>query len=808
MKTEKRLSKKQRLKNNYIEDFIPAYWSHVNERVLLVKHGSHHQFNSLLAIIKVEGIPFESIDDDLLVKQFQRLNQFLNTLGKNWDNRLKLWLHFQRKKIQFQEKYKFTNYFSERLAEKYLENFTTQKFYENSFYISILLEANSLGSTVQEMNELLSEALETLSQYSPRILKLYNRDGVEYSEIASFLNELLTFKQKAIPITKSRIQKMVADATLVFGNDTLKIDDGISDPLYARSFELIDFGVTKIKILEDLLKLDAEFSFSQLFWFSDRDKVNLTIDRQLARFRSKKQGQNSFLSEQEEDLIAAKSGLESRTLFFGLYDAVVTVFHSDLKALKKKATAVLAQFERLNGYKFALCTIEHPNVFFSHLPGSEPVRHKYKTTTNVAATFPMQNFSTGKAQLNPLGDGSAIMPMRSNSDTLYFFNIHDTPIGLNTIGQALAGHILFLGKTGAGKTTLVAMILTFLDRFQPFIFSIDYKSGMEIFFKALGGQYFTLKKGESTGMNPFQLPDSPKTREFLNDLMAVLARSNEAKPLTARQRKMIAEAVEVTMNGAFENRNIRTFSYALDQSDETLIQNISIWLNEANKYGWVFDNAENEFDPTNFYRIAFDCKEILEKNYLPCEPILMYLFYLKEMMLANVHQHKSFLITVIEEFWYATKFPMTRDLIEAGLNAGRREFECMFLVSQYPEHAIQSTIFHSIAGGTSTKVFLANSQLNEEIKEGYIKCGLTQKEFETVADFIDTDRKFLIKQSSSSVVSKLDLTEVDPQTGLKRVFPEMKVLSTTLDNVQRVNELIAQYGLTSSDWVREFLSER
>ena len=65
----------------------------------------------------------------------------------------------------------------------------------------------------------------------------------------------------------------------------------------------------------------------------------------------------------------------------------------------------------------------------------------------------------------------------------------------------------------------------------------------------------------------------------------------------------------------------------------------------------------------------------------------------------------------------------------------------------------------------------------------------------------------MVKQNSGSIVSKLDLSDVDPKTGIRTVIPEMKILSTTLDNVHLVNDLIEQYGLNSPEWVREFLDE-
>lgn len=794
---------KKRIKSNFLEEYIPEYLHHVNDFTLLLENKNQRISKySLLATFKLHGVPFESLDDYLLEKQFERLNQFLINLGKKYDSRLKLWLHFRRKKKPFEEEYHFNRYFSSRFAKRYLNKFEQNEFFENSFFITfVFLTGRDLDSAVEEFRNLIANSQEALVSYSLKLLGTYKDErGTEYSEIASFLNFLLTFKDKLIPVTNSYVGHMICDSRHSFYENTLAIEDGRSATLFAKTFEMIDFGVAHIGVLEDILKINAEFLFTQIFSYLGEEKIIGALDRQLARFRAKR---SDHMSEQQEELLEAKNGVEARKFFFGEYDAIVTVFNQDLVKLKAKAVATLSAFEKLNGYRFAECSIEHPNVFLSHLPGADAVRKKIKTTANLATTFPMYNFATGKAKLNPLGDGTAIMPLKTNSETLYYFNVHDTPLAANTIGKAIAGHILFLGKTGSGKSVLVAAILTFLDRFDPFLFSVDYKSGMEIFFRAMGGEYFTLKRGEATGMNPFQLPDDLSTREFLNSLIVTLAGHN----ISVLQQKIIAEAINHTMSLPFENRNMKSFMTFLDTSEPDLIQKLSIWLNESNKFGWVFDNHSNNFDPENFHRIGFDCAGILEENYPPCEPILMFLFFLKERMKKKVNAQKSFLITIVEEFWYATKFDMTRQSIESSLNAGRKEFETLFLVSQYPEQAINSQIFSPIVSGTTTKVFLANSQMTEGVKAGYIKCGLTDKEFNIVADFLESERNFLIKQNSGSVVSKLDLSEIEPKTGVKTVIPEMKILSTTLDNVHLVNELIKRYGLDSAEWVKEFLDE-
>ncbi|WP_341353143.1 hypothetical protein [Xylella fastidiosa] len=47
---------------------------------------------------------------------------------------------------------------------------------------------------------------------------------------------------------------------------------------------------------------------------------------------------------------------------------------------------------------------------------------------------------------------------------------------------------------------------------------------MRGFIEAVGGTYFRLASGEPTGLNPFQLPDTPQNRNFLYDLVGACGR--------------------------------------------------------------------------------------------------------------------------------------------------------------------------------------------------------------------------------------------------------------------------------------------
>ncbi|CAE6846888.1 hypothetical protein R75461_07286 [Paraburkholderia nemoris] len=53
---------------------------------------------------------------------------------------------------------------------------------------------------------------------------------------------------------------------------------------------------------------------------------------------------------------------------------------------------------------------------------------------------------------NPLGNGIAVMPLQTVSKGPFYFNFHASRLKEDSMGEKVAGHTLFLGSTGTGKT--------------------------------------------------------------------------------------------------------------------------------------------------------------------------------------------------------------------------------------------------------------------------------------------------------------------------------------------------------------------
>lgn len=768
-----------------IEDFIPKVSQHVTPRIV------NYKDKKMSFVIRLEGTPFEGINDQVIVSQFVQLNKVLSVLGKDLGSRLSVTCALQRKKIKFDRVYDFKNTFTRVFADKYMQRFNQSDYFENLFYFTVTLKYDDFKDAIEECNDLIERLLLGLRTYDPKCLETYtNANGIIFSEVYEFFGELINADSEQIPLSRKDAYTTLGAANLHFGTELLEIRNN-SGTKYATMYDLKDFGTTKMKILNAILSLNFEFTFVQSFTYISQASMMKKIDDQLNRLQSV----GDRAQQQQDELDDAKGHIQAGDIMFGDYAAGLIVYGNTPKKATFNGQQAYASFLNAGGYRFMRATLSAPSTYFSQLPNSTNLPRPFPlATTNLAASFSMYNYSHGKRRGNPLGDGSAVMPLQTQSNTLYDFNFHFSNEKEDNRGDKIAGHTLILGATGTGKTTLQTALLSFAERFDPAIFAVDLDRGMEIFIRALGGTYFSLRAGKPTGFNPFQLPDTPSNREFLYELVGVCARGR-AEANTAEDEKQIKFAVDSVFSLDFEYRRFSAILQSVPieaEKENSLRTRLEVWCVGGRYADWL-DCPSNLFNPDDFYRIGFDCSDILKDDYLPTEPVLAYLFHLKNIMAEQVAAKNNILASIIEEFWHPARFPATQELMLKGLKTGRKLGEWMILVSQSPEDAIGVKIFSAIIQQTPTKIFLPNP--DAEYEGSYSKCGLSQKEYEELINLSIDSRTFLVKQSKQSAFAKLDLYGFSD---------EVAILSGNSANVLLMEKAINFAGENPDKWIPVF----
>lgn len=773
-----------------------------------------------MSIIEFEGVMFEAMPLNQLENDFDTLNLIYAETAKEYAGRLAIWNFQKRRKINVANDYNFDNIFTKAFADKYMHRFNDKDYYENKFYIAVVLKySDSIALATEEIEEVVNKFSRTLFTYKPRVLSTYeNEHNVVKSEVYEFLAEIVSNEKPVagIPLTGTPAYENLSSASLHFGYDVLQ-SKGETKTRFATLYDLKDFpSRTRLGMFnEAILSVPCECNLVQSFTTLSPSKSLEKIEHHLNKLVSAQ----DKATHQLEELREAQGYIQSGELAFGDYHCSLVVFGDSPKEAINNGVYVASSFTNYAGAIFRRASLSAPATFFSQLPTYKiKPRPMMKSSRNLAASFSMQTYSRGKSTGNPLGDGTAIMPLETKSKTLYDFNFHYSSDDEENVGDDIAGHTLLMGATGTGKTTTQSALMSFAMRFNPAMFVLDKDRGMNIFIRALDGDYFDIRKGRATGINPFQfindtnIPDDAteeyleklnndvaSLKEFLNELVIACA-TDPDQQCTSEEQNQIKNAVDTVMTLPFNQRRFGALIQALPaRGGNELYQRLLKWVHtddQTGRFAWALDNPTNDFDVDNFKIVGFDVSQLLEEeNYQPSEPLFSCLFYMKNMMLKNY----PIMATIIEEFWLPLKYKMPERMILDSLKTGRKMGEFILLISQSPADAIKSPIFNAIVEQTATKIMLPNpdAEYKNEDGSGYARIGLTSKEFDVLHGLSLSSRTFLIKQGNQSSFAMLDLY------GFSN---EIAVLSSSKRNMILLDEIMLRMGAKTlaKDWLPVF----
>lgn len=759
--------------------------------------------NFVCSVIKLNGIVFEAISDKVLENDYDSLNLLFSETSKEKAGRLSFNTYLLRREIQLDTKYNFSNEFCQNFANKYLNRFNENKYFENTFYISILMKyEDSIDDAIQEINSIVERFTTTLNKYEPTVLCAYkNENQVWCSSLFDFFSEIINSEKPStpVPLTGTPAFDILPDATLHFGFELLQTKGRESK--YAALFDLKDFPRnTSLGMFNSAsLTLPFEYNLVQSFTALSPAKALDRIEKQANRLRLN----GDKAEHQQQELLEAQAYIQSGELAFGEYHCSMVVFGETAKDAVEHGTTAVASFSNNAGAVFRKAKLSAPVTYFSQLPNyKHKARPMLKSSRNLAGTFSMHNYSKGKGQGNPIGDGSAVIPLETLSRTMYDFNFHFTNPLEDNVGDSIAGHTLLLGATGTGKTTLQTALIAFVTRFDPAMFILDKDRGMDIFVRALDGDYFAIEEGVPTGINPFQFKDCSKLRDFLNDLVIGCATDKDTS-CSSEEQNQIKNAIDTVMQLPYEHRRFSSLLHSIpDRGGNTLYQRLLKWCNtEENqgRFAWCLDNPRNNFDAEAFKIVGFEVGAILKENYQPTEPLLSCLLYMKEEMVKKY----ELILTLIEECWLPLLYPTPQKMILDVLKTGRKMGEFLLLITQSPEELIKSPIFPAIVQQTPTKILLPNpdAEYKNEDGGGYSRIGLTEKEFNKLQKLALDSRTFLIKQGHNSSFATMNLYGFSD---------EISVLSSTKTSVQLLDEILKKLPAKtkSKDWLPIFYEAR
>jgi len=776
-----------------VADFLP-YTRHVDAHTIATKN------NALLRVIKLEGFPFETADEETL----DALKEVRNTLTIALASaRHILYHHLIRRRIPADIGGAFSGFAAE-VDAAWQRRLTRRRLYVNDLYLTLLrrpapgvvglvdwvtglFTSGDISRAEQERAESLRELadatnniLATLARYKPRLLTTYEQDGRPYSEPLQFLSYLLNQETRRVLLPAGPIDAYLPTKRPLFAREALELR-GVApaDQTYGAMISVKEYaGGTWAGLLDDLTRLPFEMTITQSFAFNERQQSLENLAKQGRILDAAEDAAVSL----RQGLIDAADDVASNRVVFGGHHLTVLLTGADQAHLERALTDTTATLTNLG----VLAVREDVNLepaFWAQLPGNQEfiARSAEISSLNWAGFASLHNYPAGKRTGNHWGE--CISLLETTSATPYAFNFHSADVGNFTV----------VGPTGTGKTVVLNFLLAQAQRHKPAAFFFDRDRGAELFIRAIGGWYGAFQPGEPSGLNPLQLADTPANRTFLRDWLAVLARNPDGTPISATDQAVIAEAVAANFDVPLAARRLSHLQtlfrgHELDTQDNSLAARIRPWFG-AGERAWLFDNPQDNLSLGRTQ--GFDLTFVLDDP-IARVPLLLYLFHRIEQTLDG---QKAMIF--IDEGWRALDDPAFEGRLREWLKTIRKKNALVGFGTQSAEDVVATSIGKTIVEQCRTQLFLPNFKASEA---GYCEgFSLTPHELEVVRTMGDTSRCFLIKHDSTSVVARLDLGGEDDI---------LAILSGREETVLLCDQIRAEVGDDPADWLPIFQERR
>jgi type IV secretion system protein VirB4 len=772
------------------EPLAPAYLPyarHVDDEVIALDS------QACMVMFRLDGSSFETADAADINMWHQRLNTTWRNIG---DERLALWTHIVRREDNFYPAGEFHSDFARGLDEKYRRRVTGTKLYINELYITLLVHpgaspadklakmvgvktkpsAEAEAGRVKLLKDKARDLAQYLERYGPTQLRVYDKNGIAFSEPMEALQLILTGQKRRVPLVTGHLGNAAYTSRLIFGREAIEIRD-TSGTVFGGMLGIKEYpSVTTPGLWNDLLKVNFPFVCTQSFAFLSKASSKAIMERKQNQMTQAKDRAGS----QVHAINDALDELLSNNFVMGDHSFSLLVYGDDIASLDDNMSAARAKLAD-SGMVVAREDLAIEGAFWSQFPGnfSRRVRPGAITSRNFAALTPFHTYPAGKALDNHWGQAVALL--RTSAQSPYYFNFHVADLG----------HTFICGPSGSGKTVVQNFMLAQLEKLGAQQVFIDKDRGADIFVRASGGTYLSLKNGAPTGFAPFKaLELTPKNVVFLTALLRKLVTPND-RPLTVQEELTIADAIKALAPIPQEQRSLSALRILLGQRDaEGIGARLDKWT-RGGSLGWVLDNDRDEVG-LDARILGFDMTDFLDNDEVR-PPIMMYLFH---RIAALVDGRR--LVVDVDEFWKALGDESFRTLAQDGLKTYRKLNAMMVFGTQSPADVLKSPISHTILEQCHTKIFMPNPYGSEE---DYVKgFGLSREEFRLIRDELSPEtRRFLVKQGHNSVVCELNLGGLDD---------ELAVLSGRADTVELLDTIRADHGDDPAVWGPIFHAER
>ena len=621
-------------------------------------------------------------------------------------------------------------------------------------------------------------AMGTLKPFGPVLLDQRTEttilgEELVYSEIAEFLYLLRTLQFSPQPMADiyGFLGAGIAgvDVTAVPNKRMLRIDHAAGGSPATQSYAaVLGFLTYPRKLdqsrLDELLGLPGRFVMTSAIRFKSRAEMQDSLELLQRRLIS---GDNAAKEDTEalEDAISqvaggrAESGISRWSL----------VVHGGTPVEVDRLVSAARNVVANAGAKVGLESKGMKSSFLAQLPAAPLttwIRPATCTTKQISVLATLSGHARGPAKARW---GHHLFRMLSPAGTVYDHDLFVGDVGHNFIGA----------PNGTGKTVFLATCVAAVDSLvwvkggTQIVFDVDQSNHNTI--AMLGGRYSTIEVGHS-GLSPLRgLPDTPRVRAMLRDLIAGLVQTDGAPPPTKAERDGIRAGVDFVMGEmAPEEREMAIIRSYMGFGDNGAGDRLEPWC-DGGELGWVFDGPVHTVD-FNTRLVGIDLTAIMnDPRIMP--PVALLLLW----MASDVMDGRRVVIWCEEAPAYMPTPAFAKPFKGIALRARKRNAS-FNAIAQQPSDMLNNEAGHALVKQARQMILFRN---DKAVEEDYRKgLGCTPAEFRVITEDMFTlpyHTVMIKRQDGQSALNRFDLSSL-PQ--------HLNILSGTPSRVRLLQQCL------------------
>ncbi|MDD7972003.1 type IV secretion system protein B4 [Roseinatronobacter alkalisoli] len=544
----------------------------------------------------------------------------------------------------------------------------------------------------------------------------------------------------------STIADDVANARITFRGEKFFVSGGSHPDRVGQIFSIKTYPTQTGCTMFDDLALPIDMVVTHSFTPVNSNLMGDRIKRQIRMMRA---GDDAAISLQN-DLVQAADDLASQRLIFGDHHMTVATY-ADSEAALDTISAEIRNISASVGVKLMVESYAARASYFAQAPANASYRARRATITNL-------NFADMAAlHRTPLGKpgtkapwGTPITMFPTPERSAYRFSFHEKG---SPGSEPTSGHTIILGRSGSGKSVLASFLMAQARRTGARIFAFDYRYGLEMGLRALGGSYQSIEPGQPTGLNPLWVETDAGGREWLTDCLVTLLESRGAQ-LTPQQTHALQQMVR--RNAEAQDPSLRTWTEFAGQFRSVddggdLAERVQEWTPQG-RFGWVFGTTTKDTFTLDGDVVGFDLTGILDtENETARMAVLSYIFRRIERKIED----RRPTIVLIDEAWKAFDNSYFANKLEDWLVTARKQNTVVVMMTQFASQLEKSRVGATLIQALPTQILLPNSRAKAS---DYGPLQLSDKELDVMLGTLPASHLALLRDDQGSHIIDADLS--------------------------------------------------